>query len=304
MKTKIALMLLISGCALRQNATREDRRTPRSVQHSGEDVVPVTTTPPPVAAGEFTAIDAILKTSCGGGSCHGPGAAAGVFVGNEAGVKAAAGKIQDRVRSGSMPAPGSGFSISPDAKTKLLAYVARQLAAAATTTPPTTAPATTMPPTTTLPPGETAAPKRLRECPPADDVGTPAAPLAFATDLMPILDKSCGGAGTCHGPGSQGRQVFADDEAKFKENGNGVLFHLKAGSMPIGRALSPEDKAKLIQYLCPAQIQASKIDASPTPRRTISGTPLLRSTIVDSRPGTSSPRSRMMSSACPNVSKT
>lgn len=250
-KLSSLVLLLATHACIDHGGRTENHRSKIPAEEQGAG--PAASAAPVVggaASGVFLSkVDPILRGSCGTARCHGDGASFGVFVGNESLVRQKATTIVGRVRTGAMPVPGSGITLSADGKAKLLAAMAELSAVpVATPTPdpstPTVTPAATDEPTT----GPTTA-TRPRECPPETEIAEPAAPLEFVAAIDPILTASCSG-GTCHSQGSASREIFVGNEAKFTNLANGILYHLKRDSMPPGAALSTDDKTKIYQFLC------------------------------------------------------
>ncbi len=81
---------------------------------------------------------------------------------------------------------------------------------------------------------------------------TPEAPSVFASEINPILEKSCGG---CHSPGAK-HTPFVGDEALTQATGDGIAARITTSDpklyMPPARAREPltsEETQKLLQFL-------------------------------------------------------
>ncbi len=178
-------------------------------------------------------INPILKASCAGSSCHSIGSLFGWYTDNQANFDRDARAVWESVMDRSMP-PAKAAALDPDARAKLLGYVAFLL---------------DIKPIDVDEAGEVTWDSQG---------GTDGkiertydlANLDYANDVSPILYKGCGSS-QCHAPGSP-NGVFVSYQDKYLGWAGKAIPALRSGAMPPPggtRTITDTERQVLIRYL-------------------------------------------------------
>jgi hypothetical protein len=218
-----------------------------------QGAAPGSVTPPAGAIDYQSAVQPILKSSCGTSSCHGPGSVYSVYDADESvflnegkTVLARLAATDDTV----MPKPGFGMTLTEAKAQTLKAYLAQHQVTAATDQVDGAEDGgagdagydedVTRPPSADV----------VKVCSKVSAEQKVSGLMLSYADVRPIGEAACGGGG-CHSGALPRGFVAVESQWTHDTYGMGIVTNILNGGMPIGgRTISEADKSKMVSYIC------------------------------------------------------